>query len=313
MSNLSKRFMTLLAVLGMAFALMVTPVMAQETDENSTDENAAESSETAAAGEEPSAEEVARQLANPNTSLAMLNFNFDYVDYDGFLPGADGAEAWRLSFQPSFPYPLGDGKNFFLRPLIPVMYDQPVPVVGDQSIGPQTPFVTGSGLELGDISFDAAIGKSYSNGMILVGGMVATLPTATSDLVGLDQYLLGPEVLVAKVGAWGALGLLLTHQWDIAGEDSFDTSITGGQYFYTINLKNAWQIQGSPAFSYNHEAEDGQQWTLPMAVGLTKTTILNGKPWKFGVQYWHYLKKPDALGPDFQIRFTVTPVVPLPW
>ena len=313
MRNLSIRFFTCLVVLGIVSTLMVMPLAAKEADENSTDEDETEFAEAAAAGEGPSAEEVAKQLSNPNTSLAMLNFNFDYVDYDGFLPGADGAEALRLSFQPSFPYPLGDGKNFFLRPLIPLMYNQPVPVVGDQSIGPQSPIIQSSGLELGDISFDAAIGKSYSNGMILVGGVVATLPTATSDQVGLDQYLLGPELLVAKVGSWGALGLLLTHQWDIAGEDSFDTSITGGQYFYTINLKNAWQIQGSPAFSYNHEAEDGQEWTLPLAVGLTKTTILNGKPWKFGVQYWHYVKKPDALGPDFQIRFTVTPVVPLPW
>lgn len=35
---------------------------------------------------------------------------------------------------------------------------------------------------------------------------------------------------MAKVGARGAVGLLVTHQWGVAGEDSFDTSITGGQY-----------------------------------------------------------------------------------
>lgn len=301
---------TFLALLAMQITFSA---MAQEAEDVVSEDDSGETQAESSSEDGPSAEEVAKQLSNPNTALAMLNFNFDYVDYDGFLPGAKDAGAFRLSFQPSFPYPLGDGKNFFLRPLIPLMYDQPVPVVGDQSIGPQSPFITGSGLELGDISFDAAIGKSFSNGMILVGGVVATLPTATSDKVGLDQYLFGPEVLVAKVASWGALGLLLTHQWDVAGEDSFDTSVTGGQYFYTINLKNAWQIQGSPAFSYNHEAEDGQEWTLPFAIGLTKTTILNGKPWKFGVQYWHYLKQPDALGPDFQIRFTVTPVVPLPW
>ena len=36
-----------------------------------------------------------------------------------------------------------------------------------------------------------------------------------------------------------ALRLLL---WDIAGDDDFDTSITGGQYSYAFNLKNGWQI-----------------------------------------------------------------------
>jgi hypothetical protein len=36
-------------------------------------------------------------------------------------------------------------------------------------------------------------------------------------------------------------------------------------------------------------------------------------PVKFGIQYWYYLKQAEDLGPDYQVRFTVTPVVPLPW
>lgn len=264
-------------------------------------------------GSAATAEEIAAKLSDPNTTLASLNFNLDYVNYDGFLPGADGAQAWRLSFQPSFPYSLNDNTNFFLRPLIPVFFDQPVPVLGDQSLGPQSPFVKGSGLQLGDISFDAAVGKTLAGGIVLVGGLVATLPTATSKEVGLDQYLLGPEALIAKVTKRYSIGLLITHQWDIAGEDSFDTNVTGGQYFYTINLKDGWQIQGAPPFSYNHEAEKGEAWTLPLAAGVSKTAVIGKTPWKFGLQYWYYLKKPKALGPDFQLRLTISPVVTLPW
>ncbi len=299
-----------LAIL-MLLAVSVTARGQEADDPGDLEENL--TLEEAENPSELSAEEVAAQLANPNTSLASLTFILDYVGYDGFLPGADGAEAWRLSFQPSFPYPLGEGTNFFLRPLIPVFLDQPVPVVGDQAIPRGNPVITGSGTELGDIGFDAAIGKTFSGGLIAVGGIVATLPTATSDAVGLDQYLLGPEVLVAKITPKFTLGLLLTHQWDIAGEDSFDTSITGGQYFYTVNLKDGWQIQGTPTFSYNHEAADGQELTFPLAIGVSKTMILGGRPWKFGLQYWHYVESPDALGPEFQVRFQVTPVVPLPW
>ena len=50
------------------------------------------------------------------------------------------------------------------------------------------------------------------------------------------------------------MGILLTHQWDVAGEDDFDTSITGGQYFYNFNLGKGRQIAAGPTFSYNHEA-----------------------------------------------------------
>jgi hypothetical protein len=31
--------------------------------------------------------------------------------------------------------------------------------------------------------------------------------------------------------------------------------------------------------------------TRTLAVGVFKTTILNGTPLNFGVQYWHYVKK----------------------
>ena len=266
-----------------------------------------EGEETADEGEK-SAEEVAKELANPNATLAFLTFPLDYVSYTGDLPGADSQSAWRLSFQPSLPYPLAEGTNFFVRPLVPIFLDQPIPESNNGSVG-----FTGSGVELGDISLDAAVGKTFSNGIVVIGGAVATFPTATDDRLGLDQYLLGPEFLIGKGGSWGFVGLLLTHQWDIAGEDSFDTNVTGGQYFYTVNLKNAWQIQAQPTFSYDHEADSGNRLTLPIGIGVSKTTVIGKTPWKFGVQYWHYLEQSDAFGPDFQIRFVVSPVVPLPW
>ena len=115
------------------------------------------------------------------------------------------------------------------------------------------------------------------------------------------------------VRKWGVAGVLLTHQWDIAGEDDFSTSITGGQYFYSISMGDGWQINGAPTFSYNHNADKDNNFTFPLATGVSKTTIIAGRPWKFGLQYWHYVESPDLFGPDDQIRFTVSPVVELPW
>jgi hypothetical protein len=47
---------------------------------------------------------------------------------------------------------------------------------------------------------------------------------------------------------------------EVAEGDS-STSITGGQYFYVFNLKDGWQINGAPTFSYNHEADSDNAWT----------------------------------------------------
>jgi hypothetical protein len=250
------------------------------------------------------ADEIAKELANPNSVLGSLNFNFDYFTYKGDLPGASDQSATRVTFQPVFPYPLNESTNFYLRPAVPIVIAQDVPAIGG---------FENKGVELGDISFDAALGKSLPGGYVVVGGVVGTLPTATDDALGLDQWLLGPEVALAKIYKWGVLGMLVSHQWDVAGEDSFSTSITGGQYFYTYNLSNGWQISSSPTFSYNHKAPSGQGWTVPVGFGVSKTAILGSRPWKFGLQYWQYVEQADAFGPDWEVRFTVTPVVSLPW
>jgi hypothetical protein len=274
-----------------------------------------------AKSQDQSNDELAKELANPNTTLGTLNFNVDYVSYKGNLPGASSQDSWRLSFQPVLPYALNETTNLFVRPNIPVLIGQPVPVVNGADVSPtdglffpQDGDFRNTGTELGDISFDIAIGKTLPSKTILVGGMVGTLDTATDASVGLGQTLLGPEIAIAQITNWGVIGLLVTHQWDIAGDDDFDTSITGGQYFYTYNLSNGWQIQGSPSFSYNHEARRGEEkWTLPIGGGITKTTRIGKTPWKFSLQYWHFVKQADSLGPDFQIRFSFGPVVPLPW
>ena len=184
-----------------------------------------------ATGEEQiSGDALARELSNPNTSLGSLNFNVDYTNYKGDLPGADNQEAYRLSFQPVFPYPLAEGVNLFARPNIPVLYKQPVPHIGDSDIVPpggdagiDSGLFRNSDVELGDIGFDVAVGKTFPSKTVLVGGMVGTLDTATDDAVGLGQTLLGPEALVAQMFDWGVLGVLVTHQWDVAGDDEVAT------------------------------------------------------------------------------------------
>jgi hypothetical protein len=271
---------------------------------------------------EPSLDEIAKELANPNTTLGTLNVPIDYVSYKGDLPGASSQESWRVSFQPVLPYALNETTNLYVRPNIPVLIDQPVPVVFGADVSPSADgqFTTqdrnfgNSGTDLGDITFDIAIGKAFPSKTILAGGIAGTLDTATNDDVGLGQTLLGPEIALAQIFDWGVLGVLVTHQWDVAGDDDFDTSITAGQYFYTINLTNGWQIQGQPTWSYNHEAASGEEkWTLPVGTGVAKTMRIGKTPWKFSLQYWHFVKQADSIGPDFQIRFQLGPVVPLPW
>lgn len=58
-------------------------------------------------------------------------------------------------------------------------------------------------------------------------------------------------------------------------------------------------------------ADSDQALTLPVGLGLAKTTKLGGKPWKFQVQY--FAEQPDAFGPEWLLKLTITPVIKNPF
>ena len=258
-----------------------------------------------AADDELSAAEMAEKLANPTQAVGQLGSNFDFTEYEGTLPGADDQRGWSYLFQPSLPFPQKNGRNLILRPAFPVLFKQPV-------------FDATSGqfddeFDLGDVAYDIAYAGMSKSGLITSVGAVGSIPTATDDAVGRDQWTLGPAGLIGVARKWGILGLLVNHQWDIMGDENVDTNITGGQYFYGFPFGDrTWYITAGPTWSYNHELT-GEKWTLPVGIGLSKTTRIGDKTWKFQFQYWNFVKTPDAFGPEEQIRFTITPVIKLPW
>ena len=251
--------------------------------------------------EKESASEIARKLADPNASIGFFAFPIDYISYGGSLPGASDQSALKLSFQPSLPYVIEPGKNLFLRPLIPVVLKQ-------STIDENGQF-SDQGVELGDIGFDAAFGVTHPSKWVTIVGLAGSAPTATSSSVGAGTWTLGPDVFLGKATQWGFAGVLLNHLWGF----SKDISITGGQYFYTVNLKGAWQIQAQPTYSYNHKAANGSKWTIPLAGGLSNTVVIGNMPLKMNLQYWYFVARAEAFAPQHQFRLQIAPVVTLPW
>ena len=279
------------------------------------------------------AHEVAKQLANPNASIGLFAIPFDYINYGGSMESASGQNAFKLSFQPSLPYVIKPGQNIFFRPLIPVIFAQP-------TINENGDFEN-QGIDLGDIGYDLAYGITWPSKLITIFGVAGSIPTATNQLLGTGRWMLGPEFFFGGGSNWGMVGILITHSWSLnknsSKNDNQDNSlddsmyindvyysdnqldgdnqlsVTSGQYFYTINLKNAWQIQSQPTYTINHKAEKGSKWSFPLGTGVSKTIIAGKMPLKLSLQYWYYVASPEAYGPQHQIRFQIAPVVPLPW
>ncbi len=249
------------------------------------------------------ADAIAKEMANANTTLGSLNFQGDYMHFRGDLPLADQQNAFTVSFQPILPYPVRQGLNIFLRPLIPVIISGPVYSASEG-------FGNKSGL--GDMAIDLIVGKTWKSKWVTLAGMEMSLPTGTGSLSS-GRTTIGPDFYFGKNLKGGAWGLLLYKTWTLNKNDELGKeSITGGQYFYAIFLKKAWQIQSGPTWSYNSKAE-GTKWTLPLGSGVAKTWKFNKTPVMFALEYWYFVASADPLGPQHRVRLSVSPIVPLPW
>ncbi len=138
-------------------------------------------------GDAKSADEIAKELANPNTVLGTLNFNFDYVNYQGDLPDAGGQNSFTIGFQPVLPVPLSKTTNLFGRPQIPLTITQPT--FGANGF-------ENKGVGLGNISAVVAVGKTFTSKTVGVVDVFAAFRTASDEALRSPYTLSGPEIAV---------------------------------------------------------------------------------------------------------------------
>jgi len=246
---------------------------------------------------QPSAEEIAQKLANPNAPMASLTFRLQHRLFDGNLPDASQSGT-VLVFQPSFPFPLDNGDVIFFRPGIPFQLSAPSPDPGGMG------FSSESGI--GDIAFDVAYGRTTKTGTLYAGGMIVSLPTATDDALGTDRFTMGPEFMIGKLTKKWVIGAFPNHQWDVGGSGDKDISLTTIQLFGTVLPGGGWNYGSSPIITFDHIAD---QWTIPLNVTFGKTVIWSGRPWKLSAEINYYVERADAFGPEWMIGFNIAPVV----
>lgn len=254
--------------------------------------------------QEKSADEVARELANPNNSLASLTFKNQYRWYTGDLPHADDQDNYTLLFQPVFPFTLeptasGGKANFFVRPAIPIVFDQPTFDAAKLDFDEVS--------AIGDIGFDIGYGVTEKTGLLWALGMVGTLPTATDSDVAGKQLRLGPEALIAKFEKWGLYGIFPSHQWNVTGWSDEYYSNSQAQLFLLLLPGGGWNVGTTPIMNYDWNSDD---WTIPLNLTVGKTVLFGKMPVKLALEINYYVEQPDVFGPEWMVSFNITPVVP---
>jgi hypothetical protein len=66
---------------------------------------------------------------------------------------------------------------------------------------------------------------------------------------------------------------------------------------------------GAGGPSANWDASGGNEWTVPLGIGLVRTTVFNRRPMNIGVQYYYNVERPDGSAAQ-QLRFIVVLLYP---
>jgi hypothetical protein len=250
-----------------------------------------------------SLEEINNKLNNPGTDLAQLNFKFIWNQYEGDLPGSSSQDSLTLQFQPVVPFKLPDGGNLILRPTIPLVW-QPNFNASKGGFGEQ--------FGLGDSQLNVFYSRTnVKKGYMWGLGAVMQAPTHTDDVLGKDQFQMGPAGFAGLMGKWGSAGVFPQHLWNVGGSGEGYTALTVVQPWYWFSVGKGWQVGGSPIITYDWSQDDSDQaWTVPVNLGVAKTIMVGRTPVKLKLEAIYYIVQPDAFGPHWGLQLTVTPVVP---
>jgi len=248
-----------------------------------------------------SEDEIARQLRRSITPLANFENAFEFNTFTGDQPGADNQTSFTYSFRPYMPFPLENGKLIVFRATLPFLLDEPV-------FNPARNGFDSQGPDLGDIAFDLGYGNPIEKiGNYALVGLFASVPTATDDLVGSQQFRLGPAVGGGLSRKWGEIGFHAIQNWNVGGSNKEDFSTTTLEYWYAFELGGGWQFGSAPTIEADWEANSDNTWSVPVGIGVSKTIKSGSISWTFALEAQYYVVQPDTFGPEFLLEFDITP------
>jgi hypothetical protein len=234
--------------------------------------------------------DLVKEAQNPIANIVSVPF----LNSTNFGLGPNGDRTGNLlNVQPVIPFFNGRliTRTIFAIPSIPDY---------SKSSGSKTGF--------GDIVFTAFY-TPKSKGLTWGVGPAISFLTGGDDF-GSGKWAAGPSLVVlAMPGRW-VVGGVINNIWSFAGDESrSDVNFMTLQPFINYNFPKFY-LTYSPIISANWEAESGNQWTVPLGMGIGKLVKLGGKlPLNLNANYFYNVVSP-TFGATSQLRIAAVLLLP---
>lgn len=245
---------------------------------------------------ELSSEELAKLAQNPVGNLISVPFqndtNFDF----GPLEKTQNV----LNIQPVYPIHVSKDWNVITRTIMPLLW-QPALYPGQ-----------GSTFGLSDIQFSAFLSPASPGEWIWGAGAIAQLPTNTDDVLGNDNWGLGPTAVLLHIerGSPWVYGALVNNVWSVTDtSDSPSINQMLLQPFLNYNFKGGTYLTTSPIITANWEADGGDVWTVPLGGGVGHIFHLGKLPVNTQASGYYSVATPEY-GADWELRLQVQLMFP---
>lgn len=236
---------------------------------------------------------LAKATQNPVGDLISVPLQFN------FNTGGDLEDRtyFNVNFQPVMPFKVTPNWNLIARVIVP-MSSLP---------GPEGVRYSG----VGDIQSELFFTPSKPGAIIWGVGPALSLPTATTTGLETGTWAAGPTAVALKMtGPW-VLGGLVAQWWpltDNGGDPETDLLLI--QPFVNYNFGKGWALAFAPIITANWNAPSGEEWTFPLGIGISRTTVFNRRPIQLGVQYYSNVERPSGSAGQ-TLRFNVSFLFPV--
>jgi hypothetical protein len=249
-----------------------------------------------------SANELAKEISNPVTSIWQLQFQFNNLKLEtGNSYPTDGKWVNNLYFQPVLPVKLTEGMNLVTRPVITLYNSVPYPT---------GPFSSERTTTFGDTILATVLSPAGTEPWIFGVGPTWIFPTAGSDFTGQGKWQVGPAVGGGYITNKFMIAALAQQWWSFAGDDDRkSTSQLNILPLIYCFFGDGWSVGYSGAILADWKASSGEKWTVPLGLSLAKVVMFGILPVQIQIGGQYFVERPTG-GPKWNLQLQITPVIP---